>query len=96
MKEAGDEPNDKFYELFAIIVHAGLGLKYGHYISIIKYGPVWLQYDDNNISVIRMLVVKNILQLAGDSVFRDIYGTTQKTERHNGCAYKLFYKENTV
>jgi hypothetical protein len=40
MKEAGDEPNDKFYELFVIIVHAGLGLKYGHDISIIKYGPV--------------------------------------------------------
>ena len=34
----------------------------------------WLQYDANYISVIRMLVVKNILQFDGDSVFRDISG----------------------
>ncbi|UZJ54020.1 hypothetical protein CBS101457_003340 [Exobasidium rhododendri] len=43
---------DKLYELFAIIVHIGMGPHHGHYIAIVKVGSRWFVFDDETINII--------------------------------------------
>ncbi|GAA6004829.1 uncharacterized protein JCM10292_002532 [Rhodotorula paludigena] len=40
---------DRLYELFAIVVHIGVGPHHGHYISIVKSGQRWIVFDDQNV-----------------------------------------------
>ncbi|BGP01333.1 Ubiquitin carboxyl-terminal hydrolase 13 [Rhodotorula toruloides] len=40
---------DRLYELWAIVVHIGVGPHHGHYIAIVKSGKRWIVFDDNNV-----------------------------------------------
>lgn len=69
---------DQLYELFAIVVHIGTGIRYGHYIAIIKKKHTWYVYDDDHVTEIS----EEQLQLT--------YGSTYTTG--NQDAYLLFYQ----
>ncbi|SGY50879.1 BQ5605_C001g00934 [Microbotryum silenes-dioicae] len=40
---------DRLYELWAIVVHIGVGPHHGHYITIVRSGARWIVFDDNNV-----------------------------------------------
>ncbi|KII93283.1 hypothetical protein PLICRDRAFT_35479 [Plicaturopsis crispa FD-325 SS-3] len=49
-----DAPDaDRLYELFAIVVHIGVGPHHGHYVSIIKTVGSWLVFDDDTVESIK-------------------------------------------
>lgn len=67
---------DKLYELFAIIVHLGMGPHQGHYISIIRVGIRWFVFDDETVTIIDEIDITRY--------FGDTPGA--------GSAYVLFYQ----
>ncbi|GAA5966857.1 hypothetical protein JCM21900_001176 [Sporobolomyces salmonicolor] len=67
---------DRLYELWAIVVHIGVGPTHGHYITIVKSGTRWIVFDDNNVYPIEQ---SDISRYFGD------------TPGH-GSAYCLFYQ----
>lgn len=40
---------DRLYELWAVVVHIGVGPHHGHYITVVKSGKRWIVFDDNNV-----------------------------------------------
>jgi Ubiquitin carboxyl-terminal hydrolase len=70
-----DDP-DKLYELFGIVVHIGVSPHHGHYISIVKIGGQWVQFDDQNVSII------------DEASISKFYGDMPSI----GSAYVLFYQ----
>ncbi|GAA5884703.1 hypothetical protein JCM6882_005359 [Rhodosporidiobolus microsporus] len=67
---------DRLYELWAIVVHIGVGPTHGHYITIVKSGKRWIVFDDNNVYPIEQ---SDIARYFGD------------TPGH-GSGYVLFYQ----
>ncbi|GAA5821352.1 hypothetical protein JCM11251_004584 [Rhodosporidiobolus azoricus] len=67
---------DRLYELWAIVVHIGVGPTHGHYITIVKSGKRWIVFDDNNVYPIEQ---NDIARYFGD------------TPGH-GSGYVLFYQ----
>lgn len=67
---------DRLYELFAIIVHIGMGPHHGHYITIVKVGLRWFVFDDETINII------------DEADICRYYGDTPGA----GSAYVLFYQ----
>lgn len=41
--------DDGVYSLFAVVVHMGLHMNHGHYISLIKSSDQWLCFDDDQV-----------------------------------------------
>lgn len=70
------EDPDKLYELFAIIVHLGMGPHQGHYISIVRVGIRWFVLDDETVTIIDEADISRY--------FGDTPGA--------GSAYVLFYQ----
>lgn len=70
------EDPDRLYELFAIVVHIGVGPHHGHYIAIVKVGTKWVVFDDENVGYID----------EGD--ISKYFGDTPGT----GSGYVLFYQ----
>ncbi|GAA5884459.1 hypothetical protein JCM16303_005091 [Sporobolomyces ruberrimus] len=67
---------DRLYELWAIVVHIGVGPTHGHYITIVKSGTRWIVFDDNNVYPIEQYEIARY--------FGDTPG--------QGSAYCLFYQ----
>ncbi|GAA6010467.1 hypothetical protein JCM11491_006952 [Sporobolomyces phaffii] len=67
---------DRLYELWAIVVHIGIGPTHGHYITIVKSGTRWIVFDDNNVYPIEQSEISRY--------FGDTPG--------QGSAYCLFYQ----
>ncbi|GAA5941503.1 uncharacterized protein JCM15063_006122 [Sporobolomyces koalae] len=67
---------DRLYELWAIVVHIGVGPTHGHYITIVKSGSKWIVFDDNNVYPIEQAEIARY--------FGDTPG--------QGSAYCLFYQ----
>lgn len=67
---------DRLYELWAIIVHIGIGPHHGHYITIVKSGKRWVVFDDNTVVPIE------------ESEIQKYYGDTPG----QGSGYVLFYQ----
>ncbi|KAM0755007.1 cysteine proteinase [Meredithblackwellia eburnea MCA 4105] len=67
---------DRLYELWAIVVHIGVGPHHGHYISIVKSGSRWIVFDDNSVFPIEE---KDIQRYFGDTPGQ-------------GSGYVLFYQ----
>ncbi|GAA5836772.1 hypothetical protein JCM5353_006894 [Sporobolomyces roseus] len=67
---------DRLYELWAIVVHIGIGPTHGHYITIVKSGAKWIVFDDNNVYPIEQ---SEICRYFGDTPGQ-------------GSAYCLFYQ----
>ncbi|GAA6063194.1 hypothetical protein JCM10212_000496 [Sporobolomyces blumeae] len=67
---------DRLYELWAIVVHIGVGPTHGHYITIVKSGTRWIVFDDNNVYPIEQ---SDISRYFGDTPGQ-------------GSAYCLFYQ----
>ncbi|BGP14626.1 hypothetical protein JCM10213_002206 [Rhodosporidiobolus nylandii] len=67
---------DRLYELWAIVVHIGVGPHHGHYITIVKSGKRWIVFDDNNVYPIEQ---SDIARYFGDTPGQ-------------GSAYCLFYQ----
>ncbi|GAA5997068.1 hypothetical protein JCM5350_007745 [Sporobolomyces pararoseus] len=67
---------DRLYELWAIVVHIGVGPTHGHYITIVKSGKKWIVFDDNNVYPIEQYEISRY--------FGDTPG--------QGSAYCLFYQ----
>ena len=71
---------DRYYELFAIVIHVGVGAHQGHYISIIKIGSRWALFDDETVEFIP------------ESDIGKYYGDAPEV----GSAYVLFYQAADV
>ena len=39
------------YHLFALVIHVGNGIDYGHYFCLIKTCGKWFKFDDENVEV---------------------------------------------
>lgn len=52
VQSGGPFPEDRLYDLKGVVVHNTPGLKIGHYYALVKYGDIWLKFDDTAISVI--------------------------------------------
>lgn len=75
------EDPDRLYELYAVVVHIGVGPYHGHYISIIKTPDRgWLLFDDELVEPVDKAFVLNFF---GD-------------QASLACAYVLFYRETTL
>ena len=42
---------ERLYDLVAVVVHCGVGMNRGHYISLVKSHGLWLLFDDDNVDV---------------------------------------------
>ncbi|GAA5863874.1 hypothetical protein JCM3774_001184 [Rhodotorula dairenensis] len=67
---------DRLYELWAIVVHIGVGPHHGHYITVVKSGKRWIVFDDNNVFPIEQ---SEIARFFGDTPGQ-------------GSGYVLFYQ----
>ncbi|KAI0408861.1 cysteine proteinase [Xylaria palmicola] len=77
--EDADDP-DRFYELYAVVIHIGGNAYHGHYVSVIKTEDRgWLLFDDEMVEPVDKHYVRNF--------FGDKPGMA--------CAYVLFYQETT-
>ncbi|GLC37566.1 Ubiquitin carboxyl-terminal hydrolase 3 [Pleodorina starrii] len=79
----GDDPAaaDTLYNLTAVVVHVGSGPHHGHYVSLIKSGPQWLFFDDENVE----LITENQVQ--------STFGSTSEYGQNNmDHGYILFYE----
>ncbi|KAK4691398.1 hypothetical protein P7C70_g9357, partial [Phenoliferia sp. Uapishka_3] len=72
----GMENPDCLYELWAIVVHIGVGPHHGHYITIVKSGSRWIVFDDNTVFPIEE---SEIQRYSGDTPGQ-------------GSGYVLFYQ----
>jgi len=43
---------ERYYDLFAVVVHIGSGPYAGHYITYIKHQSVWICFDDESVDVV--------------------------------------------
>ena len=66
----------KHYELYAIIVHLGPGIQFGHYTCVIKHKDRWFLFDDETV------------QLVDERFLTTIFGTNNSST----AAYMLFYQ----
>ena len=78
---ADAEDPDRLYELYAVVVHIGIGPYHGHYVSIVKtQDRGWLLFDDELVEPVDKAFVLNFF---GDRA-------------NLACAYVLFYRETTL
>lgn len=71
---------DQIYDLVSFVVHCGMGLNRGHYISVVKSHGYWFLFDDEQVEKIEI------------SSFEDFYGLTQDTNKKSETSYILFYE----
>jgi len=71
---------DQVYDLVSFVVHCGMGLNRGHYISVVKSHGYWFLFDDEQVEKIEI------------SNFEDFYGLTQDTNKKSETSYILFYE----
>ncbi len=43
------------YDLVSFVVHCGVGLNRGHYVSVVKSNGFWFLFDDEQVEVSRRL-----------------------------------------
>lgn len=71
---------DQVYDLVSFVVHCGMGLNRGHYISVVKSHGYWFLFDDEQVEKIEI------------SNFEDFYGLSQDTNKKSETSYILFYE----
>jgi len=72
--------SDQIYDLVSFVVHCGMGLNRGHYISVVKSHGYWFLFDDEQVEKIEI------------SSFEEFYGLTQDTNKKSETSYILFYE----
>lgn len=72
--------SDRVYDLVSFVVHCGMGLNRGHYISVVKSHGYWFLFDDENVEKIEV------------SNFEEFYGLTQDLNKKSETCYILFYE----
>lgn len=80
------EDPDRFYELYAVVVHIGANAYHGHYVSIVKTEDRgWMLFDDELVEPVDKQYVQNF------------FGEGERTNQpgSQACAYVLFYQETT-
>ena len=50
-KTADCSNSDRIYDLVSFVVHCGMGLNRGHYISVVKSHGYWFLFDDEQVEV---------------------------------------------
>ena len=81
-EEASAEQKDAYYDLFAIVVHAGSGPNHGHYVSLVKSHGQWLTYDDDAVDI------------AEEADVMRLYGNTRENQGSSEQGYILFYQRH--
>lgn len=71
---------DTRYNLFAVVVHVGIGPNHGHYVSMIKSANTWLLFDDDTIDVVQ------------ESDITSCFGSSNDIVTNTDCGYLLFYQ----
>ncbi|KAH8927255.1 cysteine proteinase [Atractiella rhizophila] len=66
---------DRLYELWAVVVHVGVGPHHGHYVALVKSQNKWHLFDDNVVTVV------------DESEIQKYFGDTSQS----GSGYVLFY-----
>ena len=79
-EEASAEQKDAYYDLFAIVVHAGSGPNHGHYVSLVKSHGQWLTFDDDAVDI------------AEEADVLRLYGNTRENQGSSEQGYILFYQ----
>lgn len=72
--------SDRVFDLVSFVVHCGMGLNRGHYISVVKSHGYWFLFDDEQVEKIEV------------SSFEEFYGLTQDTNKKSETSYILFYE----
>jgi ubiquitin C-terminal hydrolase len=72
--------SDRIYDLVSFVVHCGMGLNRGHYISVVKSHGYWFLFDDEQVEKIEV------------TNFEEFYGLTQDTNKKSETCYILFYE----
>lgn len=78
------ENSDQIYDLVSFVVHCGIGLNRGHYISVVKSHGFWFLFDDEQVEKIEA------------SNFEEFYGLTQDTNKKSETSYILFYEARST
>jgi len=71
---------ERLYDLVAVVVHCGVGMNRGHYISLVKSHGLWLLFDDDNVDKVEATQLE------------DFYGLTSDTQKNTESGYILFYQ----
>eukprot|EP01083_Nonionella_stella_P021600 59862_1 len=74
----GSPDAERDYRLYAVIIHIGSGMRFGHYITMVKNHGRWFMYDDDHIQIIR------------ESEVQRCFGSPEARDHHDG--YLLFYQ----
>jgi ubiquitin carboxyl-terminal hydrolase 12/46 len=69
---------DRPYELFAVVIHIGGQMRFGHYISMVKQHDQWFLYDDDNVTRVP------------DDDIASVFGSMTSGKHQDG--YLLFYE----
>jgi ubiquitin C-terminal hydrolase len=84
-----NKTDSNVYNLFAIVVHVGNGIDYGHYFCLIKTCGKWFKFDDENVDVIKILI-----KLIKNKDINEFFGNPDEEYEYNSnfCAYMLLYE----
>jgi ubiquitin carboxyl-terminal hydrolase 12/46 len=70
---------DWMYDLFAVVIHVGQGVQYGHYVVVVKSHGHWIKFDDD------------LVDRVDERLIHSIFGSSQDTPQ-SPCGYLLFYR----
>mmetsp|Transcript_23519 Transcript_23519/g.41682 ORF Transcript_23519/g.41682 Transcript_23519/m.41682 type:complete len:264 (+) Transcript_23519:247-1038(+) len=70
---------DWVYDLFAVVIHVGQGIQYGHYVVVVKSHGHWIKFDDD------------LVDRVDERLIHSIFGSSQDTPQ-SPCGYLLFYR----
>ena len=86
------ENSNARFSLFAVVVHMGLHMNHGHYISLIKSSGQWLCFDDDQVIPVTESQVRSTFGHTQDPIFR-ANGNVNGPMDHG---YILFYEREDV
>ncbi|KAF0743822.1 hypothetical protein Ae201684P_004139 [Aphanomyces euteiches] len=79
--ECASIDSTKLYELFAVVIHIGNGMDYGHYVCLIQCHDQWLLFDDESV------------QLVQEDILEHCFGYEKDESPSNtATGYLVFYR----
>jgi len=69
---------NRIYDLFAVVIHIGGGVRSGHYVCMVRHHRKWFLYDDD------------LIRCISEDDVRSCFGSTHSNVHRDG--YLLFYE----
>lgn len=80
----GCDDEDSAYNLFAVVVHVGVGVNHGHYVCMVKSYDHWISFDDE------------IVEPIEESQLQTFFGSTTEHSSDTDHGYILFYAKGPL